>query len=246
MLAAVAANRRCVASVCRRHQGHRHQRTRRSGRWTEIRRALGGQTDCGDAYSPGWFELPLRKGRSASVALSADMPTPTFSLMEEISANRAVENKLALNRAKFPEADLFGRQLTVAARAYVVRRGSGRTVIAGYPWFLDWGRDSLIAARGLLAAGMVVDVAELLIVFGRFVENNVMVDESFNPHVWFAESGDIFMHNIVWTAYRPAKMPRPPWGQEMDYNLVQKDGTLTNVPAIRLQQPTTLTKIVDC
>jgi len=72
--------------------------------------------------------------------------------------------------------------------------------------------------------------------FGRFVENNVMVDESFNPHVWFAESGDIFMHNIVWTAYRPAKMPRPPWGQEMDYNLVQKDGTLTNVPAIRLQQ----------
>ena len=37
-----------------------------------------------------------------------------------------------------------------------MRRGAGRTIIAGYPWFLDWGRDTLISARGLLAAGMVV------------------------------------------------------------------------------------------
>ena len=41
-----------------------------------------------------------------------------------------------------------------AARAFVVRRDEGRTVIAGYPWFLDWGRDSLICARGLLAGGL--------------------------------------------------------------------------------------------
>jgi hypothetical protein len=68
------------------------------------------------------------------------------------------------------------------------------------------------------------------------VENNVMVDGSFNPHVWFAESGDIFLHNIVWTAYRPANMHRPPWGAEMDFNLMQKDGATTNAPATRLQQ----------
>ncbi len=72
--------------------------------------------------------------------------------------------------------------------------------------------------------------------FGRVVENNIMVDGSFNPHVWFAESGDIFLHNIVWTAYRPANMHRPPWGAEMDFNLMQKDGATTNAPATRLQQ----------
>ncbi len=72
--------------------------------------------------------------------------------------------------------------------------------------------------------------------FGRVVENNIMVDGSFNPHVWFADSGDIFLHNIVWTAYRPANMHRPPWGQEMDYNVMQKDGAPTNTPATQLQR----------
>ena len=68
------------------------------------------------------------------------------------------------------------------------------------------------------------------------VENNIMVDGGFDPHVWFAESGDIFRRNIVWTDYRPANMHRPPWGAEMDFNLVQNDGATTNAPATRLQQ----------
>ncbi|MEO5802219.1 MAG: amylo-alpha-1,6-glucosidase [Verrucomicrobiota bacterium] len=132
------------------------------------------QVPVGDAYSPGWFELPIQKGKAVSIVLCAEAVDPTADLVQEISANRLVENKLALNRAKFPEQDFFGRQLTLAARAFLVRRGAGRTVIAGYPWFLDWGRDSLIAARGLLAAGLVSDVTELLMTFGRFVENGTM------------------------------------------------------------------------
>ena len=44
--------------------------------------------------------------------------------------------------------------------------------------------------------------------FGRVVENNIMVDGGYDPHVWYAGSGDIFRRNIVWTAYRPANMPR--------------------------------------
>jgi hypothetical protein len=71
--------------------------------------------------------------------------------------------------------------------------------------------------------------------YGRVVENNIMVDGGFNPHVWFDASGDIFRHNIVWSDYLPALMHAPPWGQDMDYNLVQKDGALP-APAVRLQQ----------
>jgi hypothetical protein len=71
--------------------------------------------------------------------------------------------------------------------------------------------------------------------YGRVVENNIMVGGSLNPHVWFAESGDIFRRNIVWTAYRPAQMHRPPWGADMDFNLMQKDGA-TNAPAAALQR----------
>ena len=72
--------------------------------------------------------------------------------------------------------------------------------------------------------------------FGRVVVNNIMVDGSFHPHVWFTESGDIFTHNLVWTEYRPASMHPPPWGAEMNFNLMQQDGATTNAPATRLQQ----------
>ena len=50
-----------------------------------------------------------------------------------------------------------------AADAYPVRRGSGRTIIAGYPWFSDWGRDTFIALRGLcLATGRIGDARDIL------------------------------------------------------------------------------------
>jgi hypothetical protein len=71
--------------------------------------------------------------------------------------------------------------------------------------------------------------------YGRVVENNIMVGAAFNPHVWFENSGDIFRHNIVWTKYHPALMHAPPWGQDMDYNLLQKDGARPE-PAVVLQQ----------
>jgi membrane-associated protease RseP (regulator of RpoE activity) len=44
------------------------------------------------------------------------------------------------------------------------------------------------------------------------------------------------MHNIIWTAYRPANMPPPPWGAAMDFNLVQDSNAATNVPARQLQE----------
>jgi len=63
--------------------------------------------------------------------------------------------------------DTFGKQLLVASSAFLAHREQGTTVIAGYPWFLDWGRDTLIAARGLIAAGLGEDVKRLLLTYGR-------------------------------------------------------------------------------
>ena len=133
-----------------------------------------GQVPCGDAYSPGWFDLPLTLGKSVSVVLSADIPPPGLELAEASFAKCRAARSLALRQARFPEDDAFGRQLALAARAFVVRRGAGKTLIAGYPWFLDWGRDSLIGARGLLAAGMAREVGELLATFGRFCAGGLM------------------------------------------------------------------------
>jgi predicted glycogen debranching enzyme len=95
-----------------------------------------------------------------------------------------------------PAQDLFQQQLEQAARAFVVRRNQGKTVIAGYPWFLDWGRDSLICARGLLAAGMLSQVKQLLLTFARFEKdgtlpntingNDVSNRDTSDAPLWFA------------------------------------------------------------
>lgn len=70
--------------------------------------------------------------------------------------------------------------------------------------------------------------------YRRVVENNIMVDSGFHPHVWYANSGDVFRHNIVWAEYQPAIMPPPPWGQELRANLVHRAGAAPS-PATKLQ-----------
>ena len=60
--------------------------------------------------------------------------------------------------------------------------------------------------------------------FYRIVENNIIVNNGFHPHVWYKHSQDIVRRNIFFIArYRPAGgMPDTAWGKEMDFNLVHK------------------------
>ena len=143
-----------------------------------------GQVASGDAFSPGWFEIPLVKGAHATLAATAELnPTEFFPKVSqpEVPGNTQ---------------DSFDGQLLRAAKQFVVRRGEGKTVIAGYPWFLDWGRDSLICARGLLAAGMVKEVEQLLLTFAKFEKdgtlpntihgNDVSNRDTTDAPLWFA------------------------------------------------------------
>jgi starch synthase (maltosyl-transferring) len=140
-----------------------------------------GQTGSGDAYSPGWFELPLTKGANVTLTLSAE---PDDLKIGKLKSNPQ------------PLSDSFESQLARAAKQFVVRRDAGKTVIAGYPWFLDWGRDSLICARGLLAAGMTEEVKQLLLTFAKFEQdgtlpntihgNDVSNRDTSDAPLWFA------------------------------------------------------------
>lgn len=53
--------------------------------------------------------------------------------------------------------------------------------------------------------------------FYRIVENNIMINNTFHPHVWFKNSGDVFVRNIVMSPYRPIGVNY--WGTEIDYNI---------------------------
>jgi hypothetical protein len=51
----------------------------------------------------------------------------------------------------------------------------------------------------------------------RVVENNIMINNTFHPHVWFLNSNDVFRHNVVSTGYLPINIKT--WGKETDYNV---------------------------
>src|SRR5207244_9916714 len=60
----------------------------------------------------------------------------------------------------------FRTPLERAADAYLVKRGNGKTLIAGYPWFGDWGRDTFVALRGLcIAVRGIVSASDIFVVW---------------------------------------------------------------------------------
>jgi hypothetical protein len=70
--------------------------------------------------------------------------------------------------------------------------------------------------------------------FHRIAENNILVNNSFHPHVWFANNGDIFRKNIVMRPYFPIQVND--WGKEVDYNLFPDETALKNAQNLKVDQ----------
>src|SRR5262249_1987226 len=69
--------------------------------------------------------------------------------------------------------------------------GSGRTIVAGYPWFTDWGRDTFIALRGLcIATGRLRDARDILIQWASAVSEGMLPNR-------FPDAGDAPEFNAV-------------------------------------------------
>ena len=115
-----------------------------------------------DLFSPGYLQVRLTGGAHLEITAAAGRRPEA----EPFAPNDLLSVTTGAFSAPAPLAPLsvFERSLS----AYVVRRKSLRTVIAGYPWFLDWGRDTLIFVRGLIAAGKCDDAARILTQFAAF------------------------------------------------------------------------------
>ena len=125
-----------------------------------------GQTGSGDAYSPGWFEIPLSKGASVTLVATAETER-RVSAQPESARTGSQHDEMVFSSS-------FASRLERAAQQFVVRRDQGKTVIAGYPWFLDWGRDTFICTRGLLAAGLAREVRQILLTFAKFEKGGTL------------------------------------------------------------------------
>jgi predicted glycogen debranching enzyme len=123
-----------------------------------------------DLAAPGIFSWDLSKGKAALILTtgehaSAKWPegTDALQLLGKLSEDEKDR------RAVFPS------NLHRAADAYIVPRHEGKTIIAGYPWFTDWGRDTFIAVRGLcLATGRLEDARDILLAWTKEVSEGML------------------------------------------------------------------------
>lgn len=130
-----------------------------------------------DHYIPGHFVVTLEAGEEREFSLMATIEedidrTPSSAELMEAGRDRC-RKLLALPGYR----DDFARRLTLAADAFVVRRKSTGTksVIAGYHWFNDWGRDTMIALPGLtLVTGRYGDAREILQTFARYCKDGLI------------------------------------------------------------------------
>jgi len=119
-----------------------------------------GLDDAEDLASPGVLSFDLAAGE-ATLTLAIDPAADA-----DVIALRAAERK---RRLRFPS------RLQRSADAYVVTRGRGKTIVAGYPWFTDWGRDTFIALRGLcLATGRLDDARDILVEWSLHVSDGML------------------------------------------------------------------------
>jgi predicted glycogen debranching enzyme len=120
-----------------------------------------------DLASPGVFEFSLSH-KPAVLMLAAEGHAITD--IESIEARHAQVRSIEQVRRQY-----FSSPLERAADAYLVKRSKGKTLIAGYPWFGDWGRDTFIALRGLcIATGHLEEARDILLEWAGTVSQGML------------------------------------------------------------------------
>lgn len=141
-----------------------------------------GLDDVEDLLMPGTFSFDLARGEAVLV-LRAGGSAGVEESAAALAA--ALASRESSRRAAFP-SPLHGR-----ADQFIVQRGRGLSIIAGYPWFTDWGRDTFISMRGLcLATGRVDDARRILLEWAGTVSEGMLPNR-------FPDSGGTPEYNSV-------------------------------------------------
>ena len=122
-----------------------------------------------DLFQP--FSLKFDLSESAIVIVSTE--SQKISDVEIFENDEIKRRKKLIKTAKVK--DEFLQQLVVAADQFIVSRGAGKTIIAGYHWFSDWGRDTMIALNGLTLATNRPEIAKsILLEFSNYISEGML------------------------------------------------------------------------
>ncbi len=137
-----------------------------------------------DLVSPGEYRFDLSREEAVLTLESGRGPT-TAGDGGAAGRGASLRNEERIRRGAFPS------RLERAADDYIVGRRAGRTILAGYPWFGDWGRDTFIALRGLcLATGRLDDARDILVEWSGAVSEGMLPNR-------FPDRGDTPEYNAV-------------------------------------------------
>jgi predicted glycogen debranching enzyme len=139
-----------------------------------------------DLFSPFVLKFDLSHRRHANIIASTQRQT-----VEAAATYRETEisRRKALLAASPP--DEMARALVSAADQYIVARGDEKTIVAGYHWFSDWGRDTMIALPGLtLITGRAEIARSILLAFARHVSQGMLPNR-------FPDAGESPEYNTV-------------------------------------------------
>ena len=152
-----------------------------------------GENPIDDHVYAGDFRAVLQPGESLTLVASTD-PVPNLDGVSAYAERKSYEDNLA---ADLPSGYPFSiRCLVLAADQFIVSRSTpdnpnGKTIIAGYPWFGDWGRDTMISLPGLtLATGRPEVARSILRTFAHYVDRGMLPNR-------FPDEGETPEYNTV-------------------------------------------------
>ena len=144
----------------------------------------------GSLWSPGYFRADASAGQSVSLVASAEPWDTVVALAPaEAAAAERDRRRTLLAISGVPEEDAFAGELVLAADQFIIKpagrveeaaraKAQGdevRTVIAGYHWFTDWGRDTMISLEGLtLCTHRVREAGYILRTFAHYVRDGLI------------------------------------------------------------------------
>ncbi|WP_300347092.1 amylo-alpha-1,6-glucosidase [Clostridium sp.] len=126
-------------------------------------------------YVPSTIEVCLKPHEKKKVYLLCTIENDKEFNCEEIIERE--EERIRKLRNTFDDDRVLAKYLPIAADQFIVNRESinGKTILAGYPWFLDWGRDAMIAINGLtLSTGRLEDAKDIIKSFSLYEKNGLI------------------------------------------------------------------------
>lgn len=129
------------------------------------------------------FEYPIERERGLEshedlycpFMLRFDLKPHTPAVVIASTEVHQASESLAMKAAEIARRNAWDDPLMAAADQFIVARGKLQSVIAGYPWFTDWGRDTMIALPGLTLATGRFDVArDILLAFAGVVDQGML------------------------------------------------------------------------